>query len=118
MRNTAKLVPDVAARQIPGLPVLTAPNFIIETDGELYLAVAVLKYSEREADAEPDAALREKKKEGVARVRKMFEEGLGGAKLDCCEVQFTSTSASMTAFGEGDSPPGMNTEPPGMNTSP
>lgn len=123
MRNTAKLVPDAVARQLPGLPVLTAPNFIIEKDGDLYLAVAVLKYSEREADAEPDAELREKKKEGVARVRKMFVDGINAdhTNLDCCEVEFAGkTAESMVAFGEGDElpPPGMNTEPPGMNTSP
>ena len=120
MKRTAKLVPNAAAKQVPGLEVLTAPNFIVEKDGELYLAVGVLKYSEREAAAEADEALRRQKQEGVARVRKMFVDGINAdhTNLDCCEAQFASTSASMLESGEGDTPPGMNTEPPGMNTSP
>ena len=122
MENTAKVVPTDVAGNLPGLTALTSPNFIVEKDGELYLAVAVLKYSEREAEAETDAELRQRKQEGVAQVRQMFEDGLKNGNLDACEVQFAArtASASMVAFGEGDElpPPGMNTEPPGMNTSP
>jgi hypothetical protein len=106
--TTAKVVPGAAAGQLPGLEALTRPNFIIEMDGDLYLTLAVLKYSGREADAEPDPGKKDKKKKGVARVRKMFIDGINSphTNLDCTEVQ----------FGEG--PQGMNTEPPGMNTSP
>jgi hypothetical protein len=116
MPNTAKLVPNAAAGHGPGLNVLTSPNFIIEKDGELYLAVAVLKYSEREAEAETDPRRKEEKKKGVARVRQMFIDGINSdhTNLDCCQV-LTSAPA---AFGEGDTTSGMNTEPPGMNTSP
>ena len=122
MENTAKVVPTDVAGALPGLTALTSPNFIVEKDGELYLAVAVLKYSEREAAAEADPEIKQRKQEGVAQVRQMFEEGLKAGNLDACEVQFTAraTASSMVAFGEGDNlpPPGMNTEPPGMNTSP
>ena len=127
MENTAKVVPTDVAGALPGLTALTSPNFIVEKDGELYLAVAVLKYSEREAEAETDPELRKQKQEGVAQVRRMFEEGLSNGNLDACEVQFAAktarssmTASSMVAFSEGDElpPPGMNTEPPGMNTSP
>jgi hypothetical protein len=119
MPNTAKLVPENVAQHLPGLTVLTSPNFIIEQDGDLYLAVGVLKYSEREADAERDPALKEQKKQGVAKVRRMFEEGLKSSNLDCCEVKFAASASSILESGEGDTtPPGMNTEPPGMNTSP
>ena len=109
MAKTSRLVPIGAGGQLPqGLTVLHEPNFIIEMDGELYLTVAVLKYSDREADAEPDPGRRQRKKEGVARVRQMFVDGINSphTNLDCTEVQ----------SGEGSA--GMNTEPPGMNTSP
>ena len=124
MENTAKVVPTDVAGALPGLTALTSPNFIVEKDGDLYLAVAVLKYSERDAEAESDPELKRQKQDGVAQVRRMFEDGLKNGNLDACEVQFaaktTASSASMVAFGEGDNlpPPGMNTEPPGMNTSP
>jgi hypothetical protein len=118
MTNTVKLVPESVAKHLPGLTALTSPNFIVEKDGELYLAVAVLKYSEREADAERDPALKEQKKQGVAKVRRMFEEGLKASNLDCSEVKFAASASSILESGEGEPPPGMNTEPPGMNTSP
>jgi hypothetical protein len=116
MPKTAKLVTNAAAGLGPGLNVLTSPNFIIEKDGDLYLAVALLKYSDREAEAESDPKRKEAKKKGVARVRQMFIDGINSdhTNLDCCQV-LTSAPA---AFGEGDSTSGMNTEPPGMNTSP
>ena len=109
MARTSRLVPIGAGGQLPqGLTVLHEPNFIIEKDGELYLTVGLLKYSDREAEAEPDPGRKQKKKEGVARVRQMFNDGINSphTNLDCTEV-----------LG-GDGPLGMNTEPPGMNTSP
>jgi len=60
---------------------LGSPNFVIEQNGRLYVAVAVLEY-------DPDSpGISAEQREGVAQIRRMFERAakeapLTGAELD------------------------------------
>jgi hypothetical protein len=104
---------DIVTINPPGREALGRPNFIIEAaDGTLYLTVAVLGYSE--AAAGDDAARRE----GVATVRRAFEEGVANAPLRACEVTGRGDAFAGPAPMDEDGPPGMNTDPLGMNTQP
>ena len=105
---------DIVTVGPSGLKALGRPNFIIEgADRKLYLAVAVLEYDE--AAAAGDAA----KEEGVATVRRMFEEGVARQPLRACEVSGQADAlAGPTLMDDGDGPPGMQTDPLGIQTSP
>ena len=95
-----------------GLKALGRPNFIVEAaDGTLYLTIAALEYSE--AAAGDDA----QKKEGVATVRRMFEEGVAQRALRACEVAGPAAREATGLEIDVDAP-GVNTEPPGVNTNP
>ena len=88
--------------------VLRNPNFIIESGNDLYVVLAVLKYSAVEAQQEPDLLKREQKVAGVATVRQMFETG----------IKSSHTLLRATDVQLADDPHGVQTEPPGVQTNP
>lgn len=61
---------------------LAEPTFIVEKDGVLYITLAVVAYDPRDADTE-------EQKEGVERMRRLFEGVRADSPLPCAQVEFS-----------------------------
>jgi hypothetical protein len=102
--------PDKVTVNPPGQDALGRPNFIVEMeDGFYYLTLAVVEYNE--ANTGGDA----RKEEGVANIRRLFEQGVAAKPLRACLVVAPAAPEAAGLAGL-DGGPGVNTRAFGVNT--